>query len=195
MKVFCFGDSITWGAWDSEGGWTARLRQAVEQHDIEAVPRQFNMVYNCGISSDTSGRLLDRFKFDVDARMLEGSDGLPCFVFSIGTNDSIRDVATIELWVGENDFRQNIKELIKQAKEYSPNIVFLGNLPVDETKTNPYTWDDEIMSFNSDIESYESITKQVCIEDGVDFIEVFSSVAVEEMVGMLSDDGLHPNDK
>lgn len=195
MKIFCFGDSITWGAWDSQGGWAARLRQKVEIRDRSLNPNPCNMVYNCGVSSDTSERLLARFKTDTDNRLLEGSDGDPIFIFSIGTNDCVRDTRTSEFWVSPEQYRVNIKALIDQAEGYSSKIVFLGNLGVDEAKTHPYAWDSDSESFNSDIEEYEKLTAKTCRELGVGFIDVFSLTKSGDLQKLLSDDGLHENDE
>lgn len=195
MKIFCFGDSITWGAWDSQGGWVARLRQKVELRDRSLNPNPCNMVYNCGISSDTSERLLVRFKTDTDNRLLEGSDGEPIFIFSIGTNDCIKDTTTGNFWVPPDKFEVNIKTLIDQARSYSGRIVFLGNLGVDETKTHPYAWDLDSETFNSDIEEYEKLTAKICLEQGIGFIDVYSMTKKSDTLKLLSDDGLHENDE
>lgn len=32
MRILIFGDSITYGAWDSEGGWADRLKRWAHQH-------------------------------------------------------------------------------------------------------------------------------------------------------------------
>lgn len=173
----------------------ARLRQKVEEHDRAIVPNPCNMVYNCGISSDTTRQLLSRFKTDTDNRLLEGSDGDPIFIFCIGTNDCIKDTKTGDYWVSEHEYKANLHELINQAEEYSSNIVFLGNLGVDESKTHPYARDPDSETFNDDIEVYEKITAEVCVEHGLDFIDVYGQNKGEDITRYLSSDGLHENDE
>jgi lysophospholipase L1-like esterase len=193
MKIFCFGDSITWGAWDSEGGWTARLRSRLEARDEQITPRPINIVYNMGVSSDTAQLVLNRFKSEVDARLLEGTDGVPIFIFSIGTNDCIKDTTSGKFWTDPDDYKANVRKLIVAAKDYSERIVFLGNLGVDESKTHSYAWDPDSETSNSDIEMYEGLTREVCDAEGVGFIEVYSLHTGDDMVKYLSPDGLHEN--
>lgn len=79
-RLTIFGDSITWGACDYEGGgWSTRLRRYFETSDKYDVS-----VYNLGIGGDATDNLLFRF----------GTEGLArnrfpqTIIFAIGINDS-----------------------------------------------------------------------------------------------------------
>jgi lysophospholipase L1-like esterase len=192
-KILCFGDSITWGAWDSKGGWVARIRKHVDQVCINSGLDTFVLTYNLGISSDTSERLLDRFENEVKAYTIE--DGLPRFIISLGTNDSIWLPGQSAHMIDLSDFEKNLQKIIHQAKTYSDRIVFLGSMPVDESKTQPYTNSPDIVSRNADIKRYDEVTAKVCLENNIDFIEVFNESIASDYVDLLFSDGVHPNDK
>lgn len=191
-KILCFGDSITYGAWDSQGGWVARLRQKVDRICIESDLEKFYLTFNLGVSSDTSERILDRFDGEVSSRMLEEGD--PYYIFSMGTNDSIWLNKENKHWVELDEFEGNVHSLIEKAKKYHTKIVFLGNLPVDEDRTHPYRDDDDIESSNKDIREYEITTQNICEEEQVDFIPIFDEALKGEYKKLLFNDGVHPND-
>lgn len=192
-KILCIGDSITYGAWDTEGGWVARVRKKVDQMCLDSQLKSFHLTYNLGISSDTSEMLLKRFDSEVIAHMQE--EGKLMFIFSIGTNDSMRDSQNDKLWIQPKDFEQNIRELIAKAKKQSDRILFLGNMPVDEHKTKPYIFDSTITSSNEDIQAYEKIVVDVCRQESVDCLPVFSRVAANQYHKLLVFDGVHPNNQ
>ncbi len=191
-KILCFGDSITYGAWDPEGGWVTRLRKQIDAICMESKLSKFFLTYNLGVSSDTSESLLKRFDGEVLARMIE--EGEPIIIFSIGTNDSVRYTDTHEAWVSEDIFAKNIEELIKRAVRYTSRILFLGSIPVNEAKTNPYLNDSTIESNNADIKKYDNIIAEKCQKSGVEFIPIFKSLVKTSFAEMLYEDGVHPNE-
>ncbi len=191
-KILCFGDSITYGAWDSEGGWVARVRKQIDRICIDSSLQSFILTYNLGISSDTTERLLERFDSELQSHSKESGDHL--IIISIGTNDSIKNTDGSH-WVELPTFEENIRTLISKAKESALKTIFLGNLPVDESKTQPYQNQPEISSTNADIELYEHTTQKVCNELNVDFIPIFEEVMATEFKELLFTDGIHPNEK
>ena len=82
-NILVFGASITWGAWDREGGWVQRLRNFVDEKNISN-PDYDRMIYNLGISGDTTENLLSRLENEVKTRLSEEET---IIIFSIGTND------------------------------------------------------------------------------------------------------------
>jgi acyl-CoA thioesterase-1 len=192
-KILCFGDSITWGAWDTKGGWVARVRERIDRRCIDSQLETFVLTYNLGISSDTSERILGRLESEIKTYSIEEGDIR--FIFSIGTNDSSRLIDQDKYRVAPDIFKLNIAKIILIAKKYSDDIVFVGNMPVDETKTNPYQRNLNYSSKNSDIEKYQELTKNACDEEGIDFISIFKPAFSMPYTEFLFEDGLHPNDK
>ena len=86
MRIFCFGDSITYGKWDAKHcGWVQRLRRFLDKNwEIYGD----NLVYNLGVSGDTTKNLLTRFEFEIEQRLKEEKEEV-LIIFDIGINDSL----------------------------------------------------------------------------------------------------------
>jgi len=184
MNICIFGDSITYGAFDSEkGGWANRLRLHLDSRDDFE-----DEVYNLGISGDNTEGILERFDAEIKFRE-------PGFlIFAIGINDSQYVISENQNRVPVEKFEQNIKELISRAKKITDKILFVGLTPVDETKTTPIPWNIDKMYKNEYVEKYNNKIKEVCESEKVDFINIFSEMAKGNYKTMLID-GLHPDSK
>jgi len=182
-QFLIFGDSITYGAWDKVGGWVQRLRIFIE----EKYPEE-HLIYNLGVSTDTSESLLERLEFETEK--IKGSTMI--FIFQIGTNDSAILSTKKDFWVGKEKFRDNIKEIIKKSKKFSKNIFFVGTTPVDENKTQPIPWDKRVTYKNENIKKYNEILKEVCSVEKIPFIGIFDKFFKLDYKKLLQD-GVHPN--
>ncbi len=192
MKIVCFGDSITWGAWDSQGGWVTRLRKKTDQICIQSGIEKFILLYNLGISSDTSERVLARMQLEISARALEEGDF--AFLVSLGTNDSTWLRHEQRYRIELEQFTRNMTDIVTVAKQYSDQIALIGSTGVDETKTRPYSWDASVESSNVDIQRYDKASEGVAAQTGVAFIPIFDAFMANDPVSMLLD-GVHPNDR
>ena len=181
VNILVFGDSITYGAWDEEGGWVQRLRKYLEL---------YYETYNLGVSGDTTDNLINRFDFEAKARIDANGDNI--ILFSIGTNDCLFLKGKKSYWVEERDFKNNLKLLVKLAKQYSKKIVFLGLTLVDESKVNPLPWDTDKSNNNKSIALYNKIIKTIAVENKLLFIDIyeyFNKIKYKELL----EDGDHPN--
>ena len=182
-QFLVFGDSITYGAWDKVGGWVQRLRTFIEEkHPLE------HLVYNVGVSGDTSNLLLQRLEDETKRRKWSKN----VFIFQIGTNDSAFMSTKKDFWVNQEEFKHNIKEIIKKSKSFSQKIFFVGTTPVDEDKTQPIPYDTRITYLNKNIRKYNEILKEVCNEEKIPFIEIFEKFFESDYKKFL-EDGVHPN--
>ncbi len=185
MSIICiFGDSIAWGASDSEkGGWVERLKVFMgENYNSD--------VYNLGISGDKTPNILKRFKLEAKARTKEAEDVV--FIFAIGINDSCFVRSKNGLMIQPKKFKANIERIIKQAKAITPKIIFIGLNPVDESKTTPISWDTGKSYKNENIKKHDEIIKLICKEKKVYFVGIFKNW-IESNYKELLEDGLHPN--
>ncbi len=181
-RILVFGDSITYGAWDKDGGWVDRLKKFL--HEKVLSNSKYFLVYNLGISDDTTEDLLERFESETKKRIKEEEKNI--IIFSIGTNDSQYMHKTKTLRIKAEIFQQNIRKLINLAKKYSDCIVFTGLLLVDETKTDPIPWVPEKSYKNEYIKQFNEILRSVCKEEKLFFIDL----SIEKD---LLYDGVHPN--
>lgn len=188
-QILIFGDSITYGAWDSEGGWVQRLRKDIDKKNISEKDF-YCLVYNLGISGDIETDLLERLDFETKMRLDDDEETI--IVFAIGINDSQFLNTEKRKRTQSQNFKSNIEQLITKAKRFSSKIIFIGLNPVDEEKTVPVWWNKKISYKNDDIKENDSIIKKICKENKVYFIELFDNFSKQDYKKYLHD-GLHPN--
>lgn len=188
-QILVFGASTTYGAWDKEGGWVQRLRKYLDERNLSD-PNFYCMLYNLGVSGNTTEDLLERFEFETKQRL--GDEAETIFIFAIGINDSQFVHSKNSLRTSRQEFRGNIQKLMDLAKKYSSKTVFVGPFPADEAKTIPVSWNKDKSYKNEYIKEYEEIIKSVCAENKIDFIEVFDKWMKMDYKKLL-EDGLHPN--
>ena len=172
-KVVClFGDSVTWGSFDPEfGGWAGRLRGFFEVNG--------GFVYNCGVCGDSSRDVLKRFVVEASSRDPD------VIVFSIGLNDTFLVDGKVNVSLVE--FEENLKELVDKGKSFTDDIVFLGLFRVDESLTNPVSWDDSISYKNDLIVEYNEKLKDFCGKNGLKFVDLMDLIGSSDLK-----DGVHP---
>lgn len=189
VRILVFGNSITYGYYDKDGGWVQRLRNSLYEKMLLDPDFDYS-VYNLGISGDTTEDLLERLEFETKQRMKENEEVI--IIFEIGTNDSAILSTKKDFWVSQGKFRDNIEEILKKSKKLSKNIFFVGLTPIDENKTRPVPYDKRVTYKNENIKKYNEILKEVCNKEGIPFIEVFDKFYKSNYKKLLQD-GVHPN--
>lgn len=194
MRVLIFGDSITQGYWDTDGGWVERIRRhydSLQASDLEG--RDEPTVFNLGISADNSVDILARIEPETIARTRHGS--LPVIIIQIGVNDSSVDKTADKTGNGLplEEYEKNLRAVIEKTKPICSKLIFVGSSACDETKTTPVSWGEYYYTNNS-IKQYEEKMKNIAIENNIEFIPVFDSFSRELERGKeFLPDGLHPN--
>jgi lysophospholipase L1-like esterase len=173
-KILIFGDSIIWGACDTEGGWVQRLRKYFDENWSEKFDYS---VYNLGIPGNTTEDLLERFEFETKQRLKENEDIM--FIFGIGINDSQFIHSKNGLRYSLEEFEGNIQKLVDLARKYSSSITFVGLTPVDDSKTNEY------------VKQFDKKIKEVCEKNNINYIYMFDKLDLND----LEEDGLHPDNE
>ncbi len=173
MTIGVWGDSITFGACDSEGlGWPGRLRKELALDD-------YSHLYNFGICGETSEDLLKRFKIEAEA--IKPSD----IIFAIGINDSKYPGNDETNKVSVAHYEKNLEDLINQAKNFTKRIIIVGAIRVNDA------W--RAMSgsrfFNEEIQKYNAVMKVVADRRGLRFIDMSDVLDPAHDLA----DGLHPN--
>lgn len=192
-QVLVFGDSIAYGAWDPKGGWVERLKRVAIQNvleDSDLHPR----VYNMSLSGDTTEWLLMRIAPELGHRLSFRDPGEETIViFAIGINDTKFLLAQERTFITLERFRENIKTLIKAARDVEEVIpVFVGLTPVDEKVLEPLG---QMLGFtyrNEQIRKFDEELRKVCEKEKVLFVPLLEEFEKEGLEGVLSD-GLHPN--
>ncbi len=185
-KILAFGDSITWGAVDPDGGgWVGRLKTLLEvESDFEVE------IYNLGVSGETTDGLLERLESETKARLKE--DREITFIFAIGINDSLFIHSKNDLNIKLEKIKENIQKIISIARKFSSRIIFIGLTPVDEAQTTPIPWNTDKSYKNEYIKEYNEVIKSICKEKDIPFVDIFEKW-IESDYKRLLIDGVHPN--
>ncbi len=176
-KSICiFGDSITWGSSDWEGGgWANRLRHYVDSLD----DTKWQPIFVLGIPGDNTSKLLERFLVEC----LPRNPGM--IVIAIGINDTYSEVSNGEPKILPSQFQQNISQLIRLSKETAEKVVFVGINHIDEIpRLSGHYFKNEV------IDIYNGLLQEECGSGGVFFVSLAEILLLSDL-----DDGLHPNIK
>jgi lysophospholipase L1-like esterase len=137
---------------------------------------------------------LGRFEFETKQRLEELEKGEDLIIIiSIGGNDSAYFKNKNSNWISPEKFKENIKKLIELARKFSSKIIFVGLEPIDESKSDPLPWDDNISYKNEYIQNYNEIIKSICKNENIIFVEIFDEWVNQDYKKFLCDDGFHPN--
>jgi len=170
--LIIFGDSIAQGAFDGEhGGWPNQLAAHQYKKVEENGRKEVAVVFNLGISGDTSEGLRRRFKVELGLRLESPRE--TTVLIAIGTNDALVRVKDGSHQIEVEQYVKNVRECIDGAKEKGCAVVCVGLTAVDESKTDPLPWDSEWAGRNSEIEIYDNALKTLCEEVGILFIPAF----------------------
>ncbi len=181
MTTLIFGDSIAWGAWDHvNSGWAEMLKKEQLQKE--------QMVYNLSVSGDCSMKILHRMRAEITARHDHDPHGELKIIFAFGINDaSYINGVPRTYW---NTFKANIDSIYCFARSRTNDIVFIGPILVDQRRTTPVNWDNDLSYSNEDIMRYNQIIKMYCKNKGVPFINCIELFRRKRHFLM---DGLHPH--
>lgn len=186
MRVLFFGDSIMYGAWDTQAGWVERLKREAHKQTVESQGDRKLQMINLGIGGDTSTKILARMPSEVQARY---SPSWPlALVVSFGANDSRSQEGAIE--VPLDQFTQNIQRIIALAKQHTNRLLFVGPAPIGEPvhvfKGQEYS--------DARVKEYERHMQPIAEEAGVPFVPLRPAFEAAGISSLYSYDYIHPND-
>lgn len=188
MRILVFGDSITQGYWDTEGGWVDKLRKHFDELQVQDFDKDQPTIFNLGISADTSRNVLERAEAEIKARARHNA--LPIVIVQIGINDSCTE-GMINM-VPTEEYKVNLEKIIEVLQPISSNLIFVGLSACDEAKTTPVGWG-KFYYTNKSIKEYEDQMQTVASEYNIPFVPVFDKFTKAMSNSDLLADGLHPN--
>jgi lysophospholipase L1-like esterase len=183
-KLVALGDSGIFGWGDPlEGGWCERLRR--HWMELPGGP----VLYNLGVRGDGLERLAARLQSEVLRRGELRRQTPQGILIGIGLNDLAR--------VGRPDGRHQLapdaflfglKQLLQEAGTIAP-VHVIGLSPVLEERM-PYA--DVLWYGLSDVQRYEALLEQACLEANVPFLPLLPILLAEpHWPRLLGSDGLH----
>lgn len=190
MRVLVFGDSITQGYWDTEGGWVDKLRRHYDELQVQDFDKDQPTIFNLGISADTSRSVLARAESEIKARTRHNI--LPIVIVQIGINDSCAEPSGNMVPIEE--YKANLEKVVEALQPISSKLIFVGLSACDEAKTMPVSWGEYYYS-NKSIKMYEDQMKAVAEAENISFVPVFEEFDKAMQARELLADGLHPNNQ
>jgi lysophospholipase L1-like esterase len=186
-RIYCFGDSQAYGAWDSEGGWCDRLKRKAHALTLDSADGVKYQMFNLGIGGEHSRALLRRMKNELEAR--HRPDWPPVIIIGTGENDT-RYAENGEPFVSIEEYRSNLEALIAIAEEYTDKIILVG-LTLTEQPEQPFK-----TSFFSHelLRKYDAVMVEIASKHNIAKTDTITALeaAVEPV---YYKDGVHLNDK
>lgn len=187
MRVLVFGDSITYGAWDTEAGWVERLKRDAHKQTVQSQGSDKLQIINLGIGGDSSSKILKRMPAEIEARY---SASWPfMFIITFGANDERTNDGKVETPIEQ--FEANISAIIALAKKHSEKIMFIGippiGKPVVEFKGQEYS--------DERVKQHEQRLEAIVEEAGLTFVPIRPAFEQAGLDKLYSYDHIHPNDK
>ncbi len=191
--LYFLGDSITYGAWDTKGGWVERLR---DYYDKKAVNDRdyFMMFYNLGVSGDNSVSLLERLEREVTPRLKLLEKEEKVIVIEIGGNDAVFRPSMNSNWVSKQEFEQNVKKLVEVSKLLAGTIALIGIGVIDENNKIFLEYEPDFVFSEAAFREYDEILKRTAKQLGIHYINISKKLAKHNLKEVL-DDGVHFNSK
>jgi len=187
MRLLAFGDSITYGAWDTKGGWVERLKKIAHATTVESNGKNKIQVINLGIGGNTSTSLLARMESEIKSRV---SANWPfVFIIAIGTNDGRTSNSEPEVPVEK--FADNVNQIVTIAEKYTDKIIFLGIPPIGSASLD---FKDQIYSDDT-IETYSDVVERIANGRGVTFVPIRPLFESSESKNLFAYDSLHPGNE
>jgi len=187
MYGLFFGDSITYGEYDGVfGGWVDILKRYALQQFHEG--KNELILFNLGIGGETTEGLLKRMPYELAAR--NSAEGNIVFI-GYGANDLAKKNG-IHM-VNPDQFRSNINEAVRHAKQYAQDIYLVNILPVSQKVDGIESAAGKLRT-GEEILIYNQIIKDTAAEHSLHYVDFYTSVLEDKEI-LLSDDGVHPNEK
>ncbi len=195
-NIFIFGNSITYGQWDDQGGWANRIRMHYDKPGLPS-PDDYIITYNLGIPSDTTEGVASRIYNETQSRLHPNPSVKDIqFVIATGANDSRWLFNEKRYAVSIDEFKKNLDLISQATQNFSNHIAFVGLLPCIEEQVliaaEKHSWVEHYD--NKSLKQYNDIIKQHALNNKHHFVDV-NTVFIKRGYDDLFSDGLHPNSK
>lgn len=193
--IYCFGDSITYGAWDIErGGWANRLRAHLDDIQLKDDSKYY-LCYNLGIPGDDTSGLAERFEFEMSQRKKRDKGEEVVYIFAFGSNDAFYMPGKNTYAVSKEAFQSNLKHVIEKAHTVSRKILFVNAIPCDEALCAKRYAGKDKERLSVHIEAYNELLSEIGRTYSIPVIDAYSAFTKNDFNTLMSEDGLHPNEK
>ena len=186
--IYVFGSSSAYGSGDPEGGWVSHLRRTLDPMSLENGVAK-SVIYNLGVSGETSDGLRKRFSNELEARLKAKKQAI--IIFAIGGNDAAFMPSVGRFRVEADRFAENLASLVMEAKT-AGRVIVQSLTPVNDTVTE-YRPTRDRSKANRHVEAYNLKLKAICQGLTVPVVDAYSAFMQHDHRVLLSVDGVHPN--
>lgn len=187
-RILCFGDSITYGAWDSAGGWVDRLKRHFHVNFLSVRDVDKVVVLNLGVGGELSRGLAHRIAPEIEVRL--SASWIPSVIIAAGINDTRAKGRPENYQSSNEDLINNLQKTITDAKRFVSRLLIVGLTPVLE----PCHFK-EYFYFNNRIKDFDMEISRLAIEHSIPYVPLFDDMVKKAQTkNLISDDLLHPND-
>lgn len=169
-KIIVFGDSISYGKWDEEGGWVARVRKYIDQK-YNLVDRTNLLIYNLGIPGEVATRMVKRVEPELSSRLVDPDDKV-LVLFAIGINDSCPNNWLTGKQTPEKEFKKALKDMAICALDKNCQVAFVGLTPINPNKITGRG----LLFTNEVVKLYDLYISEVAKEVKVSKLAVFADL-------------------
>jgi len=142
------------------------------------------LVYNLGISYDTTRKVLKRLESELEPR------NPSLVIFAIGMNDSIYVGSRKENLILTEEYKSNLEEIIDHIRKISSikDVLFIGLTNIEQSKVDPMPWSKGESCKLEMVKEYGNILKEFCFRKNINYLDVFDILGKKDLY-----DGMHPN--
>jgi len=185
-KILVFGDSISYGKWDEEGGWVARVRKYIDgKYNLK--DRKNLQVYNLGIPGEVAIRMVKRVESELSSRLVDPEDEI-LVIFAIGINDSCPNNWMTGKQTPKEEFKEALRKMVKSALEKKCKVAFFGLTPVNPKKITGRG----LLLTNEAVKIYDAYISDVAKEVIASKLDLFEELEKKGYPELLVDI-VHPN--
>lgn len=184
-NLLIFGDSITTGEFDVEGGgWADRLKSHVFKRRLDGTLPKPIYTYELGIPAQDTAGLKSRILAEIKAR--EDPGEVSAVLLAIGINDSKVLKATNKNVVSLSDFKTRYESILFELKEngYACSVVGLTRVNESVPRTS------DTLFVNDEIQKYDGVIQELAAQYSLHYIPV-SDLFLERADLLV--DSVHPN--
>lgn len=183
-NLLIFGDSITRGEFDLEGGgWAERLKAyAFARRVLEGQKPLY--VYPLGIPGESSDGVTKRLIAEISIRQDPGEEGLVLLATGINDSKIMSETGTnaTELSI----FTKRYEKFITDSKDFGATVWCIGLTRSDESGTPT----SQNRFVNAEIEKYDAEIKRLAALHGVPYIQMSDVFPTNSQ---YMSDTVHPN--
>lgn len=186
-RIYVFGDSITYGAWDTQGGWCDRIKHKL--HELKTNPSydiKFQM-FNLGIGGENSRSLSNRFETELNNRHRE--DWPAVILIATGANDTRYTETNNKPAISIEEFQSNLVNIIQTAKKHTEKIILVGIAPVENDR-QPFK---KFLLSNELLKKYDDRITSIAHHHSLQKVTIWDTFK-SSTNQLYSVDSVHPND-